>query len=159
MKEENKPFWRPRIRTDIDWESLIDVPEEEALRRAEVKSRREGKLRVPVKSGPSVQVEVPSAELSKAEAKKLRRLLRQEDLEAKEQKHKFLIAAQAPKKAHYGATDDETREEKQEAIVNDDKEGSDDEDASQQSRAHTPTPFLSIGLIGQPKYWTHFVAH
>lgn len=142
MKEENKSRWRPRVRTGIEWNSLINVPEAEALRRAEVKARRDASTSRRGHDVASHQGSLASSveELSKAEAKKLRRLQRQEDLESKSRKQKLV----GSKMKEEDSDDDDN-----EASVDEGSDGGDGEE--HQDGHYERPPFLSIGLIGQPK--------
>lgn len=147
MKEENKSRWRPRVRTDIEWDSLINVPEAEELRKAEVRARRDVSTRHPVLSSRttgSASSIIPSIEeLSKAEAKKLRRLQRQEDLESKSRKQTAKAAVTAGQKER-NHDDDHLQEDASESEGADEGEG-------EETEHHEQPPYLSIGLIGQPK--------
>lgn len=140
MKEENKSRWRPRVRFDIEWDSLINVPEAEALRRAEIKARRDmHSFRHDSRTRQDGVQETSTEELSKAEAKKMRRLQRQEDLDKKSARQKAL----ASKKIEEHSSDDEN-----------DEHHADQEEVDSEGEAdgeYVQPPYLSIGLIGQPK--------
>lgn len=136
MKEENKARWRPRVRADVEWDTLITVPEAEGLKVAEVKSRRETSSRhAKIPNDGSLTSSVES--LSKADAKKMRRIQRQEDLESKSLKQKGKAQGE----------DTEHKDDKEEDDTKDEASG----DEEEQSEQYEQPPYLSIGLIGQPK--------
>lgn len=141
MKEENKSRWRPRVRSDIEWESLINVPEAEALRRAEIRARREmHTFRHDSRIRQEGVQETNTEELSKAEAKKVRRLQRQEDLNKKSARQKALASKRVEE---HSRSDDENNghhTEQEEANSEGEVDGE-----------YVQPPYLSIGLIGQPK--------
>ncbi|KAK9897365.1 P-loop containing nucleoside triphosphate hydrolase protein [Cystobasidium minutum MCA 4210] len=147
MKEEKKARWRPRVRSDIEWDTLINVPKEEALRRAEIKARRDMQAyKVGRKgNGASSMTEANVEELSKAEAKKMRRLQRQADLEKKSLQQKVKSSQ------HHETDEEDSHDDQAEAEEKDDLgHGAESEDEDRQGEEHQQPPYLSIGLIGQP---------
>ena len=141
MKEEYKSRWRPRVRTDIEWDGLINVPEAEEMRKAEVRSRRDVSTRHPALSQGNSSVTASNDSLSKAEAKKMRRLQRHEDLDSKSRKQKIKAQIIGEKDDSHDEQDEENASESDGA-----EHGQDDEGENREQ-----PPFLSIGLIGQPK--------
>lgn len=142
MKEQNKARWRPQIRTDIEWDDLIKIPEKEEMRKLEIKARRDISSKHPILSQtPSLASSME--ELSKAEAKKMRRLQRQEDLENKSLRQKS--------KAFKHSEEDNQADQEDTGSEDSDSEDNKAEAGSEEDHYEQP-PYLSIGLIGQPKY-------
>lgn len=142
MKEENKARWRPRVRTDIEWDSLLNTPEDEDMRRAEIRTRGDVSMKHPILSQ-AASLASSIEELSKAEAKKLRRLQRQEDLDNKSRQQKVRTAKE---------TEEDSHADEEESGNDDSNADEDDEAEAEDAKHYEQPPYLSIGLIGQPKY-------
>lgn len=115
MNPERRSSWRPRCRCDIDWKALETEPDvvKQVKMNKSMKDRDEDKESV-----------------GKAEARKARKMQRQQDLDRKSVIHQAELAARDAQKEDT-ATDTGSEDEEEEDL--------------------DQPPYISIGLIGQPK--------
>lgn len=157
MKLENRSRWRPRLKSQVNWQDLIDITESTSVAQ-NVKGNSASAAKRPENEDDE---SLHDSQMSKADIKKMRRFQRQKAMDNKAQRQKVSAAAAAATatesdgESTKDGSDRRFTDDQDSAVTlaqeSDDEKGDDDETLNSNIDRYEPPPYLSIGLIGQPK--------